>query len=176
LVTTLAGETETRRRRALADEQRPRIVEALRAAPDGLDVESLSHGLGLHANTIRWHLGVLRDAGVVESRPEAPTAPGRPRIRYTLSPGAPSGRDEYRLLALMLAGAVEADSQGAARAEAAGRAWGRQLVRRPLPPRPTDDEEAVGAVVDLLADQGFAPRADGGPIEMRRCPFHEPPE
>ncbi len=160
--------------RALADERRSRIVDELRSTPGGLDVHQLSERLGLHANTLRWHLGILADAGVVASRPKARRAPGRPRIVYRLSPGAAAtGRDEYRLLATVLAGTVSRSEGGPANAEEAGRAWGRYLVRRPQPLTSVSDEQATAEVASLLAEQGFAPEVEAREIRMRRCPFHD---
>jgi predicted ArsR family transcriptional regulator len=160
--------------RALADERRARLVRELGSAEDGLDVQELAHRVGLHPNTLRWHLGILADAGVVESHAAARAAPGRPRIVYTLAAGAPDrGGDEYRLLAGMLTHAVAELDDGPQRAEQAGRAWGRYLVERPSPLARTGDGEAIQKVVQLLAQQGFAPAASGSEIRMRRCPFHD---
>ena len=162
-------------RRALADPHRVRIVEELRAAPGGHDVRELGRRLGLHENTVRWHLGLLGDAGLVESRPAANGKPGRPRMLYALRPGAeqPAGRDGHRLLATVLTGTVARVPDGEQRAEDAGRAWGRYLVRRPSPLAAIGDEEAVAVVTRLLDDEGFAAEAHGPEIHMRRCPFHE---
>jgi predicted ArsR family transcriptional regulator len=166
--------TETGLHRALADERRRRLVEELRGEYDGLDVQELARRLGLHQNTVRWHLGVLADAGIVESRPAPRSAPGRPRILYLLSRSATApGRDEYRLLATILAGAVSEQEDGKAGAESAGRAWGRYLVRSPQPLARVSNEQAVGEVVRLLDEQGFAPHADGTDVGMHRCPFHD---
>ena len=160
--------------RALADERRARIVDELGAAPGGLDVRALADRLGLHQNTVRWHLGVLADAGLVVSAAAERSRPGRPRILYRLSPGAvPEGRDEHRLLATILTGTIAGLEDGPARAEAAGRAWGRYLVPRPLPLARTTPEDATREVVGLLDQQGFAPVLGEDGIEMRRCPFHE---
>ncbi len=161
-------------RRALADPHRVRIVEELRAAPDGHDVRELGHRLGLHENTVRWHLGLLADAGLVESRPAAKGKPGRPRMLYVLRPGAgqPAGRDEHRLLATVLTGTVAGFPDGERRAEEAARAWGRYLVRRPSPLERIDDGAAVAEVARLLDEEGFAAEAHGTEIHMRRCPFH----
>lgn len=165
---------ETTVHRALADERRTRIVEELRPARGGLDVQELAHRLGLHENTVRFHLGVLVDAGLVGSRPGERSAPGRPRILYSLRPAAVAEpRDEHRLLAAILAGTVAQRETGPREAEEAGRAWGRYLVRRPLPLVRVGDEEATKEVVGLLDQQGFAPEAVAGEIRMRRCPFHE---
>lgn len=158
----------------LGEKTRPRILAELRAARGGLDVEQLAERLDVHPNTVRWHLGNLRDAGVLESRPAERSVPGRPRILYRLRPeAAAESREEYRLLATILAGTVAQSEDGPGRAEEAGRAWGRYLVRRPLPLVGTSDELATAEVTELLDAQGFAAEADGDEIRMRRCPYHE---
>lgn len=166
--------TETQLHRALADPRRRRLVDELRASPEGLDARELAGLLQLHANTVRWHLGVLADAGVVRSSPAPNGRPGRPRIVYRLSAGAGApGRDEYRLLATILAGAIAEDGSGVRRAEDSGRAWGRYLVERPAPNVRLSKSDAVSEVVRLLDEQGFVPEAAGADVRMRRCPFHD---
>ncbi len=162
-------------RRALADEHRVRILEELRAKPDGLGVQELAGRLGLHANTVRWHLGILDEAGFLDARPAAQGRPGRPRMLYVLRLGAedPSGRDEHRLLATILTGSLAELPDGERTAEEAGRAWGHFLVRRPSPLERVTDEQAVSEVARLLDEQGFAATAEGTEIHMRRCPFHD---
>ena len=59
------------------------------------------------------------------------------------------------------------------RAEEAGHAWGRYLVRRPSPLERVTDEQAVAEVTRLLDEEGFAASAEGTEIHMRRCPFHD---
>jgi predicted ArsR family transcriptional regulator len=150
------------------------VVEELEAARDGLDVQELAQRLVLHQNTVRWHLGILGDAGIVESRAAPRSGPGRPRIVYELSAESRSpAREEYRLLATILAGTVSAEEGGSGRAEESGRAWGRYLVRRPAPNVRVRDPEAVAEVTRLLDEQGFRPDADGTEIRMHRCPFHD---
>ena len=156
------------------DDRRQRLVEELRGERDGLDVQELASRIGLHQNTVRWHLGVLAEAGAVESRAAPRSLPGRPRILYRLSRSASApAREEYRLLATILAGSVAERDGGAANAEEAGRAWGRYLVRRPLPLARVSETDAVGEVVRLLDVQGFEPDADGTEVRMHRCPFHD---
>jgi predicted ArsR family transcriptional regulator len=157
------------------DPARVRIVEELRAAPGGLDVRELGRLLGLHENTIRWHLGILEDAGQIDAAPAASGKPGRPRILYRLRPGARSapGGDEHRLLATILTGSLAELPDGQERAATAGRAWGRFLVRRPSPLERVDDETALTEVARVLDEEGFAAEPQGLEIHMRRCPFHD---
>ncbi len=167
-------EATTAVHRALADGSRRQLVAELRAVPQGLDVRQLADRLELHQNTIRWHLGVLEDAGLVAAAPAARSGPGRRRIVYSLREESPEpGRAEYRLLATILTGMAAAEKDGAARAEAAGRSWGRYLVRRPSPLEQIGEADAIREVTTLLEEQGFAPKADGRVIGMCRCPFAE---
>jgi predicted ArsR family transcriptional regulator len=160
--------------RALVDERRSRLVGELRSASDGLDAHELARRVGLHPNTVRWHLGILRDAGAVSAEPATRASRGRPRIVYRLRAEAAGGtRSEYRLLATILTATLAQSSDGAAAAERSGRAWGRYLVERKLPLVETSDAEATAEVVALLDEQGFAPEAAKGEIRMRRCPYYD---
>jgi predicted ArsR family transcriptional regulator len=165
---------DTRRHRALADPRRARILDEVRRRSDGADVASLAGVCGLHPNTVRWHLGVLAESGVVRSRAERRSTPGRPRVVWQATQPGDDGREDYRLLATILTGAVAESADGADRAAAAGRAWGRYLVERP-PPRvqTTTDDDPVAAVVELLDHEGFEPERVGGTIRMHRCPFRD---
>jgi predicted ArsR family transcriptional regulator len=159
--------------RALAEEHRARVLDELRSEPEGLDAQELGRRLGLHPNTIRWHLTILADAGLVSSHPEARTAPGRPRTLYTLDESSAARHENYRLLASILTATLAELPDGSARATAAGRAWGRYLVRRPPPHVRLSDSEAVGQIVDFLAQEGFRPTAGEDEIRMHSCPFRE---
>jgi predicted ArsR family transcriptional regulator len=145
------------------DQQRRTILEGLRSARDGLDTSQLAERLGLHQNTIRWHLGVLTDAGLVQATPERRHGRGRPNIVYRLTgEGIARGRDEYRLLATMLTDVVAADGHGEARAYETGFEWGRHLQQG----------EPDASLAQLLDREGFAAEQHGDEIEMRRCPFY----
>ncbi len=157
---------------AARENSRDRILRSLRAAPEGLDADELGERVGLHPNTVRWHLGVLAEDGAVASRPQPRKEPGRPRIVYYAS-AEPAGREDYRLLATVLASSLAQEPDAARRAETAGRAWGRYLVDRPPPFTRVDDVQAVAQVVRLLEDNGFAPTLEEDALCMHRCPFHE---
>jgi predicted ArsR family transcriptional regulator len=139
------------------------ILEALRDAPAGLDTNQLAERLALHPNTIRWHLGVLTDSGLVKEIPERRRGRGRPSIVHRLtSEGVSTGRDEYRMLATMLTEALAGDTNREARAYETGIRWGRNLRQA----------EPGATVVELLDREGFAAERYGDRIEMRRCPFY----
>jgi predicted ArsR family transcriptional regulator len=160
--------------RALADERRARIVDELRQNPGGLDAHELARRLELHPNTIRWHLGILADAGIVVSHAGERTTPGRPRIVYTFKEDVEVGEPEhYRLLATILSGIISDLDDGMSRAREAGREWGRYLVKSPPPHVRTNRAEATEEIVRLLDEHGFRPVAGEGEIHMRRCPFYE---
>ncbi len=174
-----AGELPQREtfHRALAAAHRARIVEELDRHPGGLDVANLARMLGLHPNTVRWHLGVLADSGFVSSHRGERTTPGRPPIVYTLRDDPElaqiESRDDYRLLATIAIGVLSDVADAHDRALAAGEAWGRYLVQRPQPGTRLSEAETIQAVVAFLAEQGFRPEAEGRQIRLHRCPFCE---
>lgn len=164
---------------ALAATGRRRVLGILRAAAgNGLSVSELASATGLHANTVRFHLGVLSEAGYAEERTERRGGRGRPRTLYTASL-PDTGEEGYRLLAEMLTGHLDGTEEGAATAEQAGRTW----ARRSLPSRPVDEARATATdpvtrrVVALFTEMGFEPEAapDGpdGRVLLRACPFQQ---
>jgi len=171
---------ETRVHKALGDPSRVRILETLRASDTPQDATQLASHVALHANTVRSHLRILEDAGLVTSRPEGRTRPGRPRLVYSASPEGVSREERagYRLLAEILASYLASSGQGAdIQAAKAGNAWGRYLVGRRPPYAASTADDDVQAVVMLLDQFGFDPtlHADdrGHTVLMQHCPFGE---
>jgi predicted ArsR family transcriptional regulator len=157
--------------RALADPRRARIVDELEGHPAGLDARELARVLGVHPNTVRWHLEVLADAGLIASHPDRRTARGRPRIIFTLTDrGEP---DNYRLLATMLMSTLSALPDAADRIYNAGRAWGRYLLPRLQPGPPPSRRQTTQLVANLLSREGFRPEVTQDEIRMHGCPFRE---
>lgn len=70
--------------RALADESRHRIAELLRRERRAIDVREIAEAVALHPNTVRDHLNVLVDAGLVKTQVEERDRAGRPRTFYEL--------------------------------------------------------------------------------------------
>jgi predicted ArsR family transcriptional regulator len=153
---------------------REEILSALRDSHAGLDTNALARRLGLHPNTVRWHLGVLGRRGLVSSRPERGQRRGRPSVVHRLTPeGVVHGRDEYRLLAAMLTAVVAGGDRVASGVYETGMRWGRYLLGMPHPSASTDDPDVLARVSELLDDHGFAAELEGTRICMRRCPFSD---
>ncbi|WDO04642.1 helix-turn-helix domain-containing protein [Streptomyces murinus] len=145
--------------------RRRAVLDVLRAAPAPLGVTETAERLGVHPNTVRFHLDALVAEGLVERRAEASTGPGRPRTVYTVRPGMDRGGARgYLLLARMLLSRWTSADPAEAREQAreTGREWGRFLVD-PLPPfeRPTA-QRSVTRLLALLADLGFEPEPAAG--------------
>lgn len=171
---------DRRLHRALGDTSRAKILAVLHEAGAPLDSRELAERVGLHSNTVRSHLGVLAEVDLVSAKAEERARPGRPRIVYELVPetAAPAELGGYRLLAQILAGCLAgSEPDPAARAEQAGRAWGRYLVTRPAPLISLSAKEAVHRVVRLLDELGFQPELEsdeeGHKVLMKRCPFYD---
>lgn len=193
-----AAGIDTTVHRALSQDTRVRLLRALTAADTPLGARELAEQVDLHLTTVRAHLEVLREAGLVESEPETRTAPGRPRVLYRATAagaprkaegparevdgpaceaeGRPREAEGYRLLAEMLVShlahtAGDPVAQGAA----AGRVWGEHLTDRPRPFADVGPDEARRRVAGLFDRLGFEPELDedGTRLLLWRCPFLE---
>ncbi len=163
--------------RALASPVRVRILEVLGEEGKPLDASDLGSKLGLHRNTVRAHLKVLAEAGLVQAVREERSEPGRPRVLYTVREKALEGvGSEYRLLAEALAGYLAAsDLDAAALGREAGRRMAQKLVL--LLGRPGGREEAAQDLAEVFRLAGFWPEVESEGEErrivLRRCPFKE---
>jgi predicted ArsR family transcriptional regulator len=154
------------------------VLDVLHAAGSPLGVAELAARLGVHPNTVRFHLGALLDAGQVERVEMAVGKPGRPPSRFRARPVMDRGGPRnYRLLAEMLASQLIDKPDAATIALDAGRSWGRRLAPAAMGRSPGSEAEALGRLTDFLDDLGFAPErptAHAGKrleIALRHCPF-----
>lgn len=144
-----------------------------------MTIVAIADVLGVHPNTVRFHLDSLVGDDRVERVEPGRKGPGRPPLMFrAVRQMDRGGTRHYRLLAEILTMAFASDTDPAAKALAAGRAWGRQLdwgagssADAPSP------DKAIGHLVDVLDQLGFAPerrRADGEQqVGLRHCPFLE---
>jgi predicted ArsR family transcriptional regulator len=80
------------------------VLQALRTAGPDASVNDIATRVGLHPNTVRWHLDRLVQAGLATRASAVPNKPGRPPIHFTAAPKASVGgadaadQDGYRAL------------------------------------------------------------------------------
>lgn len=156
--------------------RREEVLALLRAAPGPLSAGEVAEQMGLHVNTVRFHLDGLVEDGAVARTAERRDTPGRPKVLYSLGPQAPGPRS-FALLSEMLAGLVASTPAAAQTVPATGRAWGGHLVQRPAPAERLDAQEATSRLLRVLDAVGFEPgvqHTDGGTeIRLQHCPFRE---
>ena len=156
--------------------RRREVLRLLRASANPMSILGIADALGVHPNTVRFHLDVLVGDGQVEQVAPGRKGPGRPPLMFrAVRQMDRGGTRHYRLLAEILSTALAAERNSTDKARTAGREWG---LRMELPPdADTGAEEAVDRLVEMLDELGFAPerRAANGEQEigLRHCPFLE---
>lgn len=168
---TPVGESASRRRE---------VLRVLRTSPEPLSIAAIADVIGVHPNTVRFHLDSLVGDGQVELVELGRKGPGRPPLMFrAVRQMDRGGTRHYRLLAEVLATAFAGERDAAAKALAAGRAWGRKLDAslQTVPSKPTGADEAIDHLVNMLDELGFAPERrviDGKQqVGLRHCPFLE---
>ncbi len=159
---------------ALASPTRRRLLELLHADSAPRDVHDLGEAVGLHPSTVRFHLEILRRAGLVIRQTYPQAGVGRPRTAYAAT-GRDSTATAYEDLASQLAANLADTNEGrAVRAEQIGLDWAQQLVPSRAGTRETMDETArrVSGLFDRI---GFEPElstvGESRQIALRACPF-----
>jgi len=156
--------------------RRREVLRLLRASSNPMSILAIADALGVHPNTVRFHLDVLVGDGQVEQVAPGRKGPGRPPLMFqAVRQMDRGGTRHYRLLAEILSTALAAERNSTEKALTAGRTWG---LRTELPSDgDVGAEEAVDRLVDMLDDLGFAPErlaANGDQqIGLRHCPFLE---
>lgn len=160
--------------------RRRQVLERLREAGRPVGSAELARDLGVHPNTVRFHLDSLLAAGLVQRVDGERGVPGRPALRFAAVPGMDrAGPRRYGQLARALAGALDGVPDGGERALEAGQAWGREAAAAAGEPAEGRGDRPVGALLALLDELDFDPvLLDGGPggdrrVGLRRCPFLE---
>jgi predicted ArsR family transcriptional regulator len=157
-------------------DRRREVLDLLRSAGTSMSILDVARRVGLHPNTVRFHLQALESTGQVERVDSTHSGPGRPPLLFRAHRGMdPAGPRNYRLLAEVLVAGMGTDSDSRAEAVAAGQAWGTRLVSTEADEPPATDDEATSRLVGLLDDVGFSPErrvaAGGGQIGLHHCPF-----
>ena len=188
--------SNTRHRSVRLTPAQSALLDHLVGQPEPCTVTALATLLHQHPNTVREHLDALVAAGCATRTRAASAGRGRPAWLYAATTQSHLSDDaqEYAGLAAALAGQIARTSTDpAGDADAAGRAWGRNLVRTTLAVTTEDDDglsptetsagepHAPGSaalharrrVVALFDELGFSPEADDdvAVVRLRRCPL-----
>jgi len=156
--------------------RREDVLAAVRGAASAVTIAEIADQLGVHPNTVRFHLDTLVADGRVERVEPEHKRPGRPPLMFRAAPGMdPGGPRHYRLLAEILTVGLAGDRNASAKALKAGRAWASRVTRPTR--KAAGAQESINRLVGLLDDLGFAPqrRESGGEAQvgLRHCPFLE---
>ncbi len=158
---------------------RSRVLTLLHDADEPLTATVAGQRLGLHVNSVRFHLDALAEAGHVVRLREDRTRPGRPKVLYAATDSAarPASRN-YRLLAEILTTLLgDALPDPARSAEDAGNTWGRYLTPAVQPFHHPGEAESLGTLVESLDRLGFDSQVVDEPdslrLEVSHCPFLE---
>lgn len=145
---------------------REHILRIVQSASAPMSLEEIVQQTGLHSNTVRTHLDVLRAAGLVDRVRSSSGGRGRPRWLYRATDGA----DPYTQLAQELTAALESSDSPDLAARAA-RLW--QNARHVHPEAAGSPDEAVAAVGQALDQLGFhvdiSPVGDA--VFLGGCPY-----
>lgn len=152
------------------------ILQLLRVSDEPRSVSSVADELGVHPNTVRFHIDGLLRAGRVEQVLGDSAGPGRPPVLFRASRRMdPAGPTNYQLLASILTGYIADDPNAASIAAQLGRSTSEALVTSLPRRRAPSKTRAVKELVEILADLGFEPEPAEGPrtrdIRLRHCPF-----
>lgn len=150
--------------------RRQRVLDAIRDHTDPVTLGTLAAQLGVHANTVRFHVDRLLESGQIEQVDVGPSGPGRPAAHFRATRRMdPHGPRRYRTLAQILLGALAGTPDRRDRAADAGRAWGRGLAEADQGSGSPSDR-----LVQILDEAGFSPQQRGPEqIALRHCPFLE---
>jgi predicted ArsR family transcriptional regulator len=158
---------------------RTRVLALLQDSGAPLTAAASASQLGLHVNSVRFHLDALVADGMAVRARQDRSSPGRPQVLYASATGAPPvAHRSYRLLSEMLTTFI-ADTvpEPEVAAEQIGRAWGRALAPEKASPDRSGEAEALAALVDTLDGIGFDSHvvedADRLDLHVSHCPFLE---
>ena len=158
--------------------RREDVLAAVRDAASAMTITAIADQLGVHPNTVRFHLDTLVADGRVERVEPDHRRPGRPPLLFrAVRRMDPGGSRRYQLLADILTLSLASDRNASTKALEAGRAWGLRFKGPTRQAKAPGARQSIVRLVGLLAELGFAPqrRMAHGEVQvgLRHCPFLE---
>jgi predicted ArsR family transcriptional regulator len=162
------------------------VLAALKAAPQPRSIAEIAEELGVHPNTVRFHLDSLVETGDVEHAAATAGGRGRPAQRFrAVRRMDPAGPRDYLVLAQLLAETLAHTPDGVELATEAGRRLGQRLAAEVTGSTGSDGSDdsngndgdpivPIGRMLTLMDRLGFeAERRANGYIGLHSCPFLE---
>jgi predicted ArsR family transcriptional regulator len=146
----------------VADPVRLAIMREL-SGTASVPLADIAEHAGLHANTVRTHMGELEASGAVVRERAASDGPGRPQVRYRLRAGWRLPSSDLHGLSELLAALVARVDPSIETIQELGRHWGRFLSGRP-------GGDPIRALPRLLERLGFDAEVRGLEVRLRSCP------
>lgn len=153
---------------------RSALLKTLRGHGRAMTVQELADAVGLHPNSVRFHLTRLIRSGLVHEEQSAPAGPGRPHLVYSIAASGVDDAGGYQLLAEVLsehlAQTMPDPDQAAVQA---GEERAYRMVRERSASRPATAAESRDLITALMQEYGFSPEweVDGERLWLRSCPL-----
>ena len=136
--------------------RREDVLAAVRGAASAMTITAIADQLGVHPNTVRFHLDTLVADGRVERVEPDHRRPGRPPLLFrAVRRMDPGGSRRYQLLAEILTLSLASDRNASTKALEAGRAWGRRFIGPTRQAKAPGARQSIVRLVGLLAELGF---------------------
>lgn len=146
------------------------MLSALRTQARPLDVREVARAVGLHVNTVRFHLEGLVDDGDAERASVRSGGRGRPRTVYSAGLDPVASERAHRMLAGILTEVVAGEVNPRLAGELEGRRLAAQFDRG-VGDDPGATLDAVAADLDGLGFVTEAPVDRPRELLIHRCPF-----
>lgn len=164
--------------RALAEPTRHKLYHELRASPSPLTTRDLAARTALHPNTVRAHLDLLCQVGLVEAESARDGGPGRPRHHFRIADRSPATPDPAATTAAAvtdLARILLDLTRSVGVSPDAVRSAGQRSASKPAAGGMVGGS-AIGSIVEHERGAGFQPsaeRLDGGRwrLSFPTCPY-----
>ena len=127
-------------------------------------VSDLADAAGVHENTVRAHVAVLEEAGLIASEPRPVTGPGRPGIQWRITPQGERIGYDFLGVAELLAAVVARAGMPPEQLRQVGEEWGRYLVGRP------GRYDLRERVPEILGRLGFDASVEEDRVRLTGCP------
>lgn len=154
--------------------RREDVLRLVDESEEPLTIAALADRLGMHPNTVRFHLERLVAEGRIAMTKDARGQRGRPAQLFgSANDQADADARRYRMLAEILVDALGDRPDPVGAATDAGRRWGRREAES------IDAADPVTGLVDVLDRIGFGPQvaddtqATDAQVNVCHCPFLE---